>query len=256
MTPAHGHFAELGKVNPVGFAPRRVRAYIPAGRVVVRPLLVMFDGQNLFDDDRSFAGGWHTQQAIEQFARTHRAPAPIIVGLDHGGVARIAELTPFSDGRRGGGLDAIMGTVIDELLPRVRARFPIGLGPASCFVGGASLGGLAALYLHLVRPDVFGGALAMSPSLWFTRVRFAKFVHAQPRPQRSRIYLDIGAREGEGQTLPIVESFAAKLRARGWGEPAARGELRVMMRPDARGKHNEKAWRRRFPKALRFLLAR
>ncbi|MDB4963632.1 MAG: hypothetical protein JWP01_3631 [Myxococcales bacterium] len=80
-------------------------------------------------------------------------------------------------------------------------------------------------------------------------------MEAQPVPARSRIYLDIGAREGEGRMLPIVERFAARLRARGWGEPAERGARRVMMRPDARGRHDERAWRRRFPKALRFVLA-
>jgi hypothetical protein len=71
-------------------------------------------------------------------------------------------------------------------------------------------------------------------------------------PERSRVYLDMGPIEGEGKSLPMTEAFAQRLRARGWGET---GPLRVMMRPDARGRHDEKSWRRRFPKALRFLLA-
>ena len=94
--------------------------------------------------------------------------------------------------------------------------------------------------------------MAMSPSLWFTRMTFAAFARAQPTPTHSRIYLDLGVREGNGRMLPIVDGFAHELRARGWAD---HGDRRLMMRPDARGRHNEASWRRRFPKALRFLLA-
>lgn len=248
----HGHFVDLGLLHPVGLGTRHARAYVPAGPVRARPLLVLFDGQNVFGDAGSFAGGWHTHTAVDAFARTRRTAAPIVVGVDHGGLARIDELTPHSDGRRGGKLDATLGTLVDELVPRLRERFDTG----DCFIGGSSLGGLAALYAHLVRPDVFAGALAMSPSLWFARTRFARDILSRPRPARSRIYLDIGVREGHGRTLPIVEQLGAQLRRRGWTEPADRGSLRVMVRPDARGRHHESSWRRRFPKALAFLLAR
>jgi predicted alpha/beta superfamily hydrolase len=215
----------------------------------------MFDGQNLFGDRGSFAGGWHVHEAAAQFARVRRTIAPIVVALDHGHSARIAELTPFSDGARGGRLEALLGTITDELLPRVHARFPILQGPTAHFLGGASLGGLAAVYGHLVRPDTFGGALAMSPSLWFTRDRLAGFLHGLPRPTHSRIYLDVGGREGTGMR-PSITSFARGLHARGWLAPDARSDLRVQLRVDARGRHHERAWRRRFPAALRFLFAR
>jgi predicted alpha/beta superfamily hydrolase len=222
---------------------------------VKRPLLVMFDGQNIFGHHGSFAGGWHVHDAVAKFAQTRRPPAPIVVGIAHGGLARIDELSPFSDGKRGGKLDALVGTIVDELLPRAHSRFDLGYGPGSHFIGGSSLGGLASLYAHFQRPEVFGGCMAMSPSLWFTRVRFAQWVAAQSVPLRSRVYLDMGPFEGNGKSLPLTEAFAERLRVRGWGEPSERGDLRVMMRPDMRGRHDEKAWRRRFPKALAFLMA-
>lgn len=194
----------------------------------------MFDGQNIFGDTGSFAGGWHVHRAVARMAAR-----PIIVGVDHGHLARIDELTPFSDGARGGKLDATLGTLVDELLPRVRARF----ATTQIFIGGASLGGLAALYCHLTRPDAFAGALAMSPSLWFTRAKLNRYLlsHADAG---SRIYLDMGTRE---RSCPLAAALAEQLTARGHD---------VLWRPDARGKHDEKSWRRRFPKALRFLLAR
>lgn len=249
-----GHFVDLGTVHPTGLGERRVRAYVPVAPPAgtKRPLLVLFDGQNVFGDEGSFAGGWHVHEAVDKLV-AWRPVAPIVVGIEHGGVARIDELTPFGDGKRGGKLPALVGTIVDELLPRVHARFELGYGPGAHFVGGSSLGGLAALYTHLERPDVFGGALAMSPSLWFARAKFDRFVHAKTNPYRSRVYLDVGLREGGGRMAPLVETLAGHLRGRGWGTPEEARDLRLMVRPDARGGHDERSWRRRFPKALRFL---
>jgi predicted alpha/beta superfamily hydrolase len=243
-----------------------VRAYVPApasktrhrdgNATVKRPILVLFDGQNVFGDEGSFAGGWHAHHAIDKLGRW-KAPPPLVVAIDHGHHARIDELTPYVDGRRGGKLGAITDAIVTQLLPRLHARFgrayDLAQGPAGHYVGGASLGGLAALYMHLHRPDVFGGAIAMSPSLWFTGERVAAFIGAQSNPYRSRIYLDAGLLEGDGTIAKLTRALGKQLRARGWYPPTARRELRLLVRIDRRGRHNERAWRRRLPQALRFI---
>ncbi len=205
----------------------------------------MFDGQNVFGDAGSFAGGWHVHHAVDRMAR---ARAPIIVAIDHGGADRIAELSPYSDGKRGGKLDAMLDAVTETLLPRLHPLPMTGLP----FIGGSSLGGLAALYAHFRAPDRFAGALAMSPSLWFTRERFAAFIRSRPNPPHSRIYLDIGSAEGHGTMKPLVVQLDCELHQRGW---RATGDHRLMVWIDPRGRHAETSWRRRFPAALRFLLA-
>lgn len=252
----HGHFEELGTLSAHGIGHRRVRAFVPVRglgqRDEPRPLLVMFDGQNVFGNSGSFAGGWHVHEAVDRFAQSRRTPAPIVVAIDHGGLARIDDLAPFHDGARGGGnLPRLIDAVVSDLIPRVEARFDL---TGQRFIGGASLGGLASLYAHLTNPDVFAGSLAMSPSLWFTRARVAALLHHQARPAQSRIYLDCGGREGKGMWAPI-DAFAQRLRNRGWIDSPARTDHRLMLRFDRRGKHHEISWRRRFPKALRFLLA-
>lgn len=235
-----------------GLGPRRVRMFVPvrgrSERGAPRPLLVMFDGQNLFGDRGAFAGGWHIHRALDHFARTQRTPAPLVAAVDHGGMARIDELAPFRDAKHGGGkLAGLLDTIVTELVPSLREHHAI----TECFAGGASLGGLASLFAHLLYPDVFQGALAMSPSLWFTRDRVAAVLHRQPVPSRSRIYLDCGGREGASMR-PAIDAFAARLGHRGW---SATGERRLLSLFEARGRHHEAAWSRRFPRALRFLLA-
>jgi hypothetical protein len=63
----------------------------------------------------------------------------------------------------------------------------------------------------------------------------------------TRIYLDMGAREDKGRQLPIAAAMAEHLTSRGWNADT------LLWRPDAKGGHNEASWRRRLPKALRFL---
>ena len=249
-----GTFVELDPITPRGLGARRVRAYVPAPRAGdgKRPVLVLFDGQNVFDDRGSFAGGWFAHDAVDKLGRWRPTP-PLVVAIDHGHHARIDELTPFSDGRRGGKLDALSDAVVGQLLPRLHARFDLVYGPGGHYLGGGSLGGLAALYMHMRRPEVFGGAIAMSPSLWFTRARLDVFVRSQGNPYRSRVYLDAGAREGRGHTATLVRTLGSHLRARGWGLPAEKRDLRVLVRVDPKGRHDEGSWRRRLPKALRFV---
>jgi len=252
-----GRFVELGHIHARGVGARRVRAYVPAPRRDdgPRPVIVLFDGQNVFGDEGSFAGGWHAHHAVDQLGRWKPTP-PLVVGVEHGHHARIDELTPFFDGHRGGKLPEVTDAIVHQLLPRLHARFDLTYGPGGHVIGGASLGGLAALWIHLHRPDVFGGAIALSPSLWFTREKMSRFIGAQANPFRSRIYLSAGMREGDGTIAKLTRALGAELRARGWRAPADRREHRLLVRIDPRGRHDERAWRGRLPQAIRFVCAR
>lgn len=240
-----GSFIDLGVFE----GGRRVRAYAPHGHTHdrPRPTLWLFDGQNVFGDEGSFAGGWHAHEALDRFAVLKKPLAPVIVAVDHGHAKRIDELTAWSDGKQGGGADAFIGWVVSDVLPLAQKSVGLRTDPESTFVGGSSLGGLAAMYAHFKFPHAFGGVLSMSPSFWFARRQFFDFVKSQPDPWRSRIYLDCGAREGRGMMIRHAREMAEYLGQRGYGSD------RLMWRPDSKGTHAERHWRRRLPKALRFL---
>jgi predicted alpha/beta superfamily hydrolase len=254
------HFLELGRFDGHGIHGRRVRAYVPLTPHDVtppkRPLLVLFDGQNVFGDEGSFAGGWHAEEAADRLAAMGRVRdpegrrrtfvAPVVLALDHPGAARIEELAAPKNPK----LDGLLGLVADQILPAAHATLSLGYGPSMHMLGGSSMGGLAALYGHFRRPEVFGGALAMSPSLWFQNRGIFDFVRGQSNPYKSRVYLDCGKNEAGGRLAAAVTSMQDHLRSRGWSD---RGDLRVAMRLDGKGAHNEASWRRRLPKALRFL---
>jgi enterochelin esterase-like enzyme len=241
-----GRIESWGAYDVPGIGPRGVRVYVPRGRAE-RSVVVLFDGQNVFGDEGSFAGGWHTHRAAERVV-TRKRPAPIVVAVDHGYGARQHELSPLASNRSRGDLDSLVAFLRGRLAHDLRARFDVPDAPRRWLVGGASLGGVAALYTHFAAPEVFGGALCLSPSFGIVGRRFFQWIAAQPLPWTSRLYLDCSVREGRGTTLPRVAAMASLLRARGYGEN------RLRFRRDARGRHDEASWRRRLPGALRFLL--
>lgn len=240
-----GEINLLGPLEVPGLAPRYIRVYLPRDYTPERPSLAlyMFDGQNVFDDAPSFSVGWHLHEAVERLARAGR-PVPVAIGIDHGGPARNRELSPFQLGDDSGQADLLLDWITGSLMPALSAE--LNLQPGA-MIGGSSMGGLCALWSHFHYPRAFRGALVMSPSFWVANQAIFADIADQPAPEPSRIYLDAGAREDRGKLLIVVSAMAALLA--GWGYD----DDRLMWRPDAKGAHNEASWRRRLPKALRFL---
>lgn len=251
MAESGGSFRTFGPFDVPDFPSRVVRVFIPPGirKNQRRPVLYMFDGQNVFEDDGSFAGGWHAHQAVAALDG-RRYHVPIVVGVDHGGERRIDELTPWKVGRAGGGADRFLDWMVSTVVPLVARELPVVEGPVGAVVAGSSLGGLAALYAHHRHPEVFGGVISMSPSLFVGRGKIYQYVMEQPKPIISRIYVDAGGREGGGRFLPAVKRMADQIEERGYDRK------QLLYRPDARGEHNERTWRRRLPRALRFMFKR
>lgn len=224
---------------------RLCRLYRPPTRpgAAPPPLLVMFDGQNVFDDAPSFAGGWRLHETVARRARSLRqAVAPVVVAIDHGGLLRKRELNPSAPDSR---LDALLDWIEARLIPRLRDR--MGVEFEGVWIGGSSLGGLAALYAQLSRPRVFRGAMALSPALAVTGAAFFDWLARQPNPPHSRLYIDSGGRGGDRESAPFSAHLVRQLRARGWRSHE------LMWRLVKSGQHNEAHWRRRAPKALTFL---
>jgi predicted alpha/beta superfamily hydrolase len=225
---------------------RGVRVFLPPGAERSgAPVLVMFDGQNVFNDEPSYAGGWHLHKAATKLQKNGKK-APAVIAIDHGNDKRIDELGPFANERSKGLLDPFLDWIAGALLPRVTDEFGLAKGPEHTAIGGSSMGGLAALYAHFKRPETFGGVLSMSPSLWFGGARFFEFIRNTSRPWTSRVYLDGGVKEGRlvAQATRLAEHLKSD---KGYDKNAIRFLI------DRRGRHSEIDWRRRAPVAIRFL---
>ena len=235
-------------------ATRDVVIYVPAGYdehpSMTYPLLVLHDGQNLFEPERAFVPGqhWRVREAADEAIGLRRAEPMIIVGVDHGSEKRIDEYTPVRDEERDAGGRAAdhARMLLEELIPAIAAKYRVRTDAASVAVGGSSLGGLVSLYLALEHPDRFGRALVMSPSIWWSGRAILENAAAFSGRVLPRLWVDVGMREGE-QTLSDARELVARLRARGWNDT----NLRYV--EDKRGDHSEAAWARRIKSALEFL---
>jgi len=217
------------------------------------PVLYMQDGQNLFDPATSFAGEWGVDETMAKLSKD--GIEAIVVGIPNTGHQRLDEYSPFHDPRLGGGKgEAYLDFLVSTVKPLVDAGFPTEPGRESTGILGSSMGGLISLHAFFRRPDVFGLCGALSPAFWFARGALFDAVRSAPLVP-GRIYLDTGTRE-IGR-LPFRRPFRrnsaaemhALLRRKGYQDGV---DVRYVA--EKGGEHNEAAWRRRLPGALRFLL--
>jgi predicted alpha/beta superfamily hydrolase len=210
------------------------------------PTLYMHDGQNLFDPATSFAGEWRADETLEAMAS--EGIEAIVIGIPNAGTRRLAEYSPFDDprsgpARAGAYLDFVVGTVkplVDEAFRTTGER-------RQTATIGSSMGGLISLYAFFERPDVFGLCGAVSPSVGFAQRAPIDYLARAPFVD-GRIYMDVGTHE-LGPYVRLVRRAHDLLLAKGY-----RPGRDLLYSEDEGGTHDEAAWAKRLPAALRFLL--
>ena len=215
------------------------------------PVLYMQDGQNLFDPALAFIHGqdWRLDETAQRLIETGAIEPLIIVGVDHAGIGRTGEFAPTVDLRHkeGGKADAYGAMLVTELKPWIDAHYRTRPDAASTGLGGSSMGGLLSLFLALTRPDVFGRAAVMSPSLWWDRRHIIALARALERKPPVRLWLDCGSEEGYS-TVHNVRILKNILIRCGW-----RMDADLSYREVEGGRHSEADWGARAGEMLKFL---
>lgn len=204
------------------------------------PVLYMHDGQNLFDRTTGFAGQeWEVDETMQRLSA--EGLEAIIVGLPNTGADRIHEYNPFRQ-LKGRGED-YLAFITDTVKPMIDSDFRTLPDHDHTGIMGSSMGGLISMYGFFHRPDVFGFAGVMSSSVWFGGGAIYNYVN-QRSYNPGKVYLDNGTRENSARKLNAV------LVEKGYQTGQT---LQYVVEPEA--EHNEAAWARRLPDALRFLLS-
>lgn len=229
---------------------RAIDVYLPAAYMMDGrrrfPVVYMHDGQNLSDPSIAFGGNtWQLGATMERIAQ--KGLDAVVVGVHNTGRSRLAEYSPYRDRRHGGGRGERYVRFLEQTLkPRIDARYRVRKDREATLVAGSSMGGLISLYAFFRQPSPFGGAAAMSPSIWFGGRGILHFIDAAPFVS-GRLYLDAGTEEGAG-TLRDARALARVLRAKGYRH-------RDFSYVEATGhRHQENDWADRLPHALEFLL--
>jgi len=224
---------------------RTLRVYLPRGYTNCEgcryPVVYFMDGQNVFDAATSYAGEWGADETLDDLLATHDL-AVIAVGVDHGGEARMQELSVWENPEfRLAKGEAFLADLVGAVKPAIDARYRTRPAAASTTIVGSSMGGLMAHAALLRRPDVFGGAIIFSPSYWFSPAIAEETARTPLKPgQYALIYA--GGKESESM-LPKARAMFETLSAQ---SPSTR--LNFLEDPNAG--HNEAAWRAVLPTAL------
>ncbi len=269
--------------------PRDLFVYLPEAYLAEPerrfPVLLLHDGQNLFDGNLSYVKGstWHCGETADWTIGEGSVTPLILAGIGNTGEERMAEYTPTPDTRLGGGKGRLYARVlVEELLPVLRRDLRLRAGPEHTGIAGSSLGGLISLAIALQYPQVFGRVGVLSPSLWWNNRSILDEVRALPARLPLHLWIDMGTAEGEvhlrdtdllthllqrkgwvldktstpprslslprGSRLRNLASPLERLRVTAPGSPVDMHYERV-----PNGLHNEAAWAARFGKVLQFL---
>jgi enterochelin esterase family protein len=137
-----------------------------------------------------------------------------------------------------------------ELMPWAQHRWRISDDPYHRIIAGSSLGGLAAAYIGLVAPRVFGNVIAQSGSFWWpapsAQPEWLTRAYATRPRLPLRFYLDVGNRETSStrgdnlDQLTVTRHFRDVLVERGYQVSYA----------EYVGAHDYVNWRRTFADGL------
>ncbi|HKC47922.1 MAG TPA: alpha/beta hydrolase-fold protein [Gemmatimonadales bacterium] len=219
--------------------PRRVWVYTPpgftAGASTTYPLIVAFDGDEYRDT-------MPLPQVLDTLLATRKAPAFIAVLIDDSASAvRIADL---------GNSARMVRFLGQQLIPWVRARWPVTSDPHRVILTGSSAGGLASAFVAFARPDLFGNVWSQSGAFWrgaeASNSAPYEWLTEQVRSAAKRdvkFVLDVGALEdhptlgGSGPNfLQAHRRFVDALRAKGYDVTATEVP---------QGNHAPQWWRQR-----------
>ena len=197
------------------------------------PVIYVHDAQNVFDAKTSFTGEWNVDEKLDSLNAQ-----VIVVGIEHSGDKRIAELTPYKNAKHGGGdADNYLNFIIKILKPKIDQKYRTKANAKNTTIMGSSLGGLVSFYAVLKHPEVFGKAGVFSPSFWFNRKEI--FALAESRKKiKSKIYFLCGDDEGDADMVSDLNKM--ELLLSGKRCDCKHLTKKVIVKG---GKHNEKLWR-------------
>ena len=238
-----------------GEEDRAVYVYLPDGfaknEKVRYPVLYMFDGHNVFDDeDATYGKSWGLGSYLDE----HEVPLVVVgVACNHNPQgARLSEYAPYSFqapglGRVTGRGQETMRWFIKTLKPMIDHQYPVRRDRNHTWVAGSSMGGLMSLYAVLEYNHVFSRAAALSPSIWFAAKKMDDLIRRSKVRPDTVIYMDYGQREMKNRAnmMGRFTRVATLLTEKG---------ALLTSRIVPGGEHNEASWEKQIPFFINTLL--
>ncbi|MEO8706086.1 MAG: alpha/beta hydrolase-fold protein [Kofleriaceae bacterium] len=182
------------------------------------PVLYCQDGQSIWSDGTDPFGTWGLDQVIDELWDVGALDEMIVVSIDTG-EGRLERLAPVTDPGFGGGQESAshLRGMVEILKPLVDTEYRTRPEPSATILLGSSMGALFSMWAAWTHPDVFGGAICLSPSFWWGERFLLRLVAMSCPHPRPRLYLDCGTAasgfEHDASTRDGVHNTRAMYRA-------------------------------------------
>jgi pimeloyl-ACP methyl ester carboxylesterase len=276
-------FTRHPNIAAPGLLPRHVDVWMPpdADNGQPLPLLLMHDGQNLFEPASAYGGvTWGVAETIMAGMAAGTLPPMIVAGVWNSGAQRWGDYVPADLMARlpaplatrfnqaGGGPSrsaAYLGLLANQVLPLLRQTCKV--APEKAVIAGSSMGGLASLNALMERPDLFRAAgclsthwpvLAPQPEpkageVPAIQAAIASWIADRLGPPAGRrLWLDHGDQGLDQHYAPFQAAADRALRAAGWQMDGKLGQDAVSRVFPGTG-HNEASWAARLALTFTFL---
>ncbi len=249
---------QLSIKTPYDNQEKIVRILLPKGyheTTETFPVLYMHDGQNLFHKNESFSQSiWEVEEALKD-------EKIILVALNHSS-KRIQEYIPFKSrylniGENYG--EQYVDWIVQSLKPFVDQTYRTKVERDSTIIAGSSLGALSSAYAITRYNEVFGIAGIFSLALLHYEASLFSLMDEFPMHEDTKIFLQVGTHE-------VIDWKKKKLRKKAsqsylnktlhYYKQLLKNGLSVNnidLNIDIDAKHHEEAWRKAFPKFVKFL---
>lgn len=234
---------------------RTIHLYLPQGYEDSEeryPVLYMYDGHNLYrDEDATYGKSWGFEEFLDQYDKPF-----IMVGIecDHEGENRLSEYCPYRlpqshFGKLDGYGDVFMEWVVSELKPMIDRQYRTIPFRECTMIGGASMGGLMALYSVIRFNQYFSKAACLSSSIGICMEELKGEIDKNEMDPDTRVYLSWGSREMRGKAgMEAAYRSHSELAAR-----MHRYDVRTFLNPIAGGRHCEADWEKQIPEFMDYL---
>jgi enterochelin esterase-like enzyme len=169
----------------------------------------------------------------------------IIVGVDHGGDARIDEYSYTTSEYAKPLGDKYVNFLVETLKPYIDSHYHTLRDAKHTMIAGSSMGGLISMYAALRYPNVFGSAGIFSPAFWINWSIYG-YAHDRALPT-SRFYFVCGDQEGDKEVKDMIK-MVDMLKAKGLPQK------NIPSTVIKGAKHNEAQWRKAFPAFYEWLM--
>ncbi|MBZ0199616.1 MAG: hypothetical protein K8H86_07100 [Ignavibacteriaceae bacterium] len=239
----------LNNLTYKNLLPRNIIVWLPPNynrdKGSSYPVLYMHDGQNVIDPaTSSFGIDWQADETADSLILNGIIDPIIIVGINNTS-NRAAEYSNNDTGR------TYMEFIVKKLKPMIDSIYRTKTGREYTATCGSSMGGLISFMILWEYNDVFTKAISMSPAYKIWQYDYVTKVINDKKKRNIKLYIDNGGVGLETMLQPGITEMISALEKKGYAEEE---EFIFVKANDA--EHNEAAWAKRLPDALRFIFGK